>query len=167
MIPSLCVTSSSRSTSPGLCRILAMELSGRGLGLHRCPLALRWAGSVLGWMPLGAGGAADCGIVSACAALLPPSIRTPECTSRIISGSTPLMIQLLLTQQSLWKRSRTCMPLPEITTDWGQPRLMEYQCDFRPQRGCSNQLFSVRWLSELAVAKQRRLPRLCGPLQSL
>ena len=38
-----------------------------------------------------------------------------------------------------------------------EPTLLEYQCGFRPQRSCADQLFTLRKLCELAVEWQQRL----------
>ena len=47
--------------------------------------------------------------------------------------------------------------LSQQLRDLAEQRLQEYQCGFRPQRGCSDQIFSVRRLSELSISLQQRL----------
>jgi hypothetical protein len=38
-----------------------------------------------------------------------------------------------------------------------EPTLLEYQCGFRPQRGCADQLFALRRLAEMSVEWQQRM----------
>ena len=45
------------------------------------------------------------------------------------------------------------VPLTAAVDGW----LLEYQCGLRPKRGCGDQLFCLRHLTELALERQHRL----------
>ena len=54
-------------------------------------------------------------------------------------------------------RKIIALPISKQLRALGEQRLLEYQCGFRPQRSCCDQLFTLRRLTELALAKQQRL----------